>query len=162
MNIADKPTTVEGWLKLLRNTNILGCGKDGLDCGEYGSSCLMCRRYIADSIASELAKRYTELPLDDDGEVWRIGDKAQSKRYPQTPAKTVCGTGVIGGKPVLFYLSGNGLHVSEYHQGWDYAESVCHYQPDTWERIIDDAMGDRTQDPTELVARCKALAGEGE
>lgn len=159
MNITDKPTTIEGWLELLRGTNILACDKKRLVCGEY-DTCVTCRRYIADAIASELAERYMELPTDDDGEVWHIGDKAQSKLFPRTPAATVCGTGVIGGKPVLFYLSSDNLHASELHKGWDYAESMRHYRHDTWRRIIDDAMGDRTQDPSELVARCKALAGE--
>ena len=130
---------------------------------------------LADAIERELEENYVKLPLDDDGEPWRIGDLAQSKRHPQYPVSTVCGTGVIGGKPALFYLSRNGLHVSEYHQGWDYAESVRHHQTDTFERIIEDvakAVADTvsawnmhctTNDTLSLhpyIDRCKALAGE--
>ena len=131
-------------------------------------------RAIVVRIERELVERYLELPEDDDGKPWHIGDLAQSKRYPYGKPREVCGVGVINGKDVLFYRNGCG-HVSELYRGlysgWDYAEDVCHYQPDTWERIIEDACKRAVDDypdkrgciaMTDLVARCKALAGDAE
>ena len=117
---------------------------------------------LADAIEKELAERYVELPEDGSGEVWHNGDMAQSKRFPYLRAKKVCGTGVINGQSVLFYVADNGGHCPEEHKGWDYASSMLHYNPDTFEDIINEAvavgMDGGCADTSILVARCKALA----
>ena len=125
---------------------------------------------IARRIEWELAERYLELPEDDDGKRWHIGDLVQSKLFPQEKPREVCGVGVINGEDVLFYRSRQGYgHPSELHRGWDYASDVRNWQPDSWERIIEDACKravDGYPDKTgciamaDLVARCKALAGD--
>ncbi len=118
-----------------------------------------------DAIEKKLAERYTELLEGDRGEVWRIGDMAQSKKFPHMRPKRVCGTGVINGKPVLFYAADDGGHCSEEHKGWDYASCMRHYRQDTFENIINEAvavgMDGGLADTSILVARCKALAKEG-
>ena len=146
---------------------------------EYGHDC--CARIddaiheIADRIDAELAERYVELPEDGSDGVWHNGDMAQSKKFPYMRPKRVCGTGVINGKPVLFYATDDGGHCSEEHKGWDYASCMRHYQPDTWERIVDDMrqferMGKRREFPSgtafydrlhSIIDRCEALAKEG-
>lgn len=85
---------------------------------------------------------WVRLPLDADGVPWRIGDVNENGRV----------------------ITGMSLNM----HGWSFTNiendidpSIHrHHRPDSWERIIEDAIGDVTQDPATLVARCRALAGE--
>ena len=106
-------------------------------------------------------------PKDKDGEYIHIGDVMDFSKNVRN--LTVLGIGMAGVND-----SGWGVFVRE---GRDYvwynAKFLRHHQPDTWERIIEDAIrGDggsygcleerfnATVPP--LVARCKALAGDAE
>ena len=101
---------------------------------------------------------YVMLPKDADGEPVHIGDVME---WPDGETFEVVG---IGGN-TLFYIK-DGL------AEWVDARNKRHHIPDTWERIIEDAinasesaeLGDGTyeQAVTALVARCKALAGDAE
>lgn len=98
---------------------------------------------------------WVELPKDADGEYIHIGDVMEWPEDGET--FEVVG---IGDGWTLFYVIEDG--VAE----WTRAESKRHHQPDTWERIIEDAtalgaqMGRRTTQVDDLVARCRALAGD--
>lgn len=90
------------------------------------------------------------LPLDMDGEPIRIGDEMQ---WIDGTKFTVAGIG----KHELYYYNDE-THALE----WTGIEHKRHYAPDTWERVIEDAlcMPVHTElDVERLVARCKALAG---
>lgn len=120
---------------------------------------------LADRIDAELAERYMELPLDADGEYIHMGDRMENG---ELVARIMLTDG--SWKPTVHTASTpNQLH--EY-----YCHDIRHYQRDTWERIIKDAIGegmkrelsnhnggyDRSDSLSNasLVARCKALAGE--
>jgi len=104
-----------------------------------------------------------ELPKDADGEPIHIGDVMEWPDNGET--FEVVG---IGDGWTLFYVIEDG--VAE----WTRAENKRHHQPDTWERIIEDARtctgstGSYTSVPSmrwtnevdALVARCRALAGD--
>ena len=136
---------------------------------------------IADRIDAELAERYVKLPAkvdgppkDIDGKIWHYGDKAGSVLFPKTAPRTVCGFGVINGRHVLFYLSKNcSGHTSELHQGWDYADQVCHYKQPTVEDVLREfgkgwherMVGPETFDIADYVEQYAAkfrLAGDAE
>jgi len=108
---------------------------------------------------------WVRLPVDADGEYIHIGDVME---WPDD-GKTFEVVG-IGDGWTLFYVE-NGL------AEWTRAENKRHHRPDTWERIIRDAIGEgmarqRSNDSGEcceranpmnndaLVARCRALAGD--
>lgn len=109
---------------------------------------------IADAVEQELVERYVAKPLDADGVPINVGDKMVG---PYLEPSYVDGVGV----GVFFVYDGESM----YH-GYD-AQCYRHYQCDTWERIIEDALGSRWSAPNELssdftalVARCKKLAGD--
>lgn len=92
---------------------------------------------------------YMMLPKDADGEPVHIGDVME---WPDGETFEVVG---IGGN-TLFYIK-DGL------AEWVDARNKRHHTPDTWERIIEDALdGYHDTDFDKLVARCKALAGDAE
>ena len=105
---------------------------------------------LADAIEQELAERYLELPLDADGVPIRVGD-VMAYEDNTKPTK------VVALVPPAVFLTDEGPR---------YADMCRHYQPDTWERIIEDAaqFGHDSDvyniDMEKFVARCKALAGE--
>lgn len=115
---------------------------------------------IADNIDAALAD-YIPLPKDANGETIHIGDELDS-------AHSEDGT-VIG---IRYYEGGVTLIAVRPH-GWDTATwnspvDYTHAQPDSWERIIEDAQADgvryhndgRPSDFDALVERCKRLAGD--
>lgn len=112
---------------------------------------------IADEIERALAERYVELPTDLRGEYWHIGDKSEC-------CTVTC------------------MLLRE--DGWSIDDGDCLYNPatmrrvtDSWELIVKDAIregmerqrsnyegrGERPDvlNNSALVARCKALAGDG-
>lgn len=106
-----------------------------------------------------MLKEYVKLPVDADGVPIHVGDTVEE--VGEDPTRyTVCGVGTLQERPAVFY--GNPSEYG-YADGWDFAENVCHVQPDTWERIIEDAAnlvrGDN-ESVVELVERCRRLAGE--
>lgn len=101
---------------------------------------------------------HVELPKDADGEYIHIGDVMGHRDFPNAKY-TVVG---IGEDSFFTRDASGGLYKHT-------ASLYPHYQPDTWERIIEDALGSRWSAPNELssdftalVARCKALAGDAE
>ena len=113
---------------------------------------------IADRIDAALEEEYIELPKDADGVPIHVGDVMENVVHPPTRRK-VTGVGVE-----CFYAweDGCGRH-SQFG-----ANCYRHVQPDSWERIIEDAMeayqfDDGSSEPSigSLVERCKRLAGEG-
>lgn len=96
---------------------------------------------------------YVKLPVDADGVPWHIGDESD---HGTVDCMTLCDDGcwMIEGDDALYN-----------------PETMHHVQPDTWERIIEDAicgdgrsygcLDERIEAiAPDLVARCKALAGE--
>lgn len=83
---------------------------------------------------------WVKLPTDANGELWRVGDMAKSVAFPRNKARKVCGTGVLNGKPAIFYASkgfaGKEAHIAELNTGWDYADSVCHHHETTVEDVL--------------------------
>lgn len=116
---------------------------------------------IADSIDTELSERYVALPLDADGEIIRVGDDMER--------------GKAHGRVIALMLSkypkkwGGEINWGVQLEGEQAPTALDsffrHHQPDTWERIIADAVGcmdyevEEDDDLMDLVARCKALAG---
>lgn len=114
---------------------------------------------LADRIDKELAERYVELPLDADGVPIHVGDDMETLMhgYEGEHSPVIC-----------IVLEGDGWTVDG-----DAPSSMLHYQPDSWERIIDDAEllarewfntdmseNEHAEGLDALVARCKALAGD--
>mgnify|MGYP006874814270 CR=1 FL=1 len=95
--------------------------------------------------ADEDRDGWVELPKDADGVPWHVGDVNENGRT----ITTMC-------------LTAHGWHFSNIQN--DINPSLHrHHQPDTWERIIEDALdGYHDTDFDKLVARCKALAGDAE
>lgn len=93
---------------------------------------------------------WVRLPKDADGEVIRVGDELGG--YGHTIEVVEIRYGRSGW--VLISRDGNA-----------YADTFAfvHTKPDTWERIIYEAMQagrtDETVDVTSLITRCKVLAG---
>jgi len=88
------------------------------------------------------------LPVDADGVPVRLDDVMEWPDHTDDPFE------VIGiGNGTLYYVEGDVIQ-------WTRAETKRHYTPDTWERIIEDAIMGGDEDA--LVARCKALAGDSE
>ncbi len=86
-----------------------------------------------------------ELPKDADYVPIHVGDVMEWCDSGETIA-------VFGvGNDILFYIDGENAE-------WTAARNKRHHVPDTWERIIMDAVCGGDED--ELVARCKRLAGD--
>ena len=96
---------------------------------------------------------WVKLPKDADGVPIRIGDALEGY------GKTI----------EIEELRNDGTWhlVDVYGIEWDCHEAFAHVQPDSWERIIEDACDmtvrccDDDAGKAELVERCKRLAGEG-
>ena len=104
-------------------------------------------RFI-DAVEREISERYVELPLDADGVPICVDDLL---RLPNGKVTAV--------RFITFNDAGWLINDS----GW-FPDRVTHYQHDSWERIIEDAMAYKEL-PTDmdvqlLVDRCRALAGE--
>lgn len=138
-------------LARLRLTLTINCNgvKDGW-C-ESHESCRDCYGDQIDALEAELASGWMKLPVDADGAPCHVGDVME---WPNGETFEV----VAIGDGTLFYLDGD--CATELSADWTGASTKRHHGSDSWERIIEDAMGDRTQDPAELVARCEALAKE--
>lgn len=102
--------------------------------------------------------RWVELPVDADGVPIHVGDVME---WPDGSTFDVVGISAN----TLFYVERDFDDSAQ----WTAAHNKRHHQPDSWVRIIGDAMsfdGDgwystRDDAMAELVARCKRLAGEG-
>lgn len=104
-------------------------------------------------------EHYQLLPVDADGVPIRVGDEMAFEDGEEFEVKGFGGSRAER----LFYLNENGRFC------WGIAENCRHVKPDSWVRIIGDAMsfeGDgwystRDDAMAELVERCRRLAGEG-
>ena len=124
----------------------------------------------------QLDGSYMKLPLDADGVPIEVGDTVWATYNGCKHIVTaVCSDGSL--HPEM--LTDDGCMV-EYEEGlWDFAKKVTHEQPDSWERIEDDAklaprdyLEKRGMNPEEteriasmmadIVRRAKALAKAGE
>lgn len=112
-----------------------------------------------DALRHERDEGWVELPRDADGEPIHIGDELEGYGWPNGGA--YC-RAIVNEAMILA-----GPDEGSY-RGWLMwaASDVRHHTPDTWERIIRDAMA-YAELPTDvdmqlLVARCRALAGEAE
>jgi len=103
---------------------------------------------------------YIPVPVDADNMPVHNGDVME---WPDGKTFEVIGIG----DGVLFYTE----HECDGPAEWTGASTKRHHQPDTWERIIEDAREYRLNiggsylwknKSDELVARCKALAGDAE
>lgn len=115
--------------------------------------------HIADAIEQEVAERYVALPLDADGVPIRMGDEMTWVNGTFTVHK--------------LRLTETEWTTWDSRHGYTVQANECrHVQPDTWERIIRDAIQEGIEragcgldradgiDNAFLVERCKALAGE--
>lgn len=100
---------------------------------------------------------WVRLPVDADGVPVRLDDLMEWPDGSDEPFEVV---GI--GNGMLYYIDDDGIQ-------WTRAETKRHFQPDTWERVIEDALsakwssrGERSADFDALVARCRALAGDAE
>lgn len=105
--------------------------------------------------ASERGDDWIKLPVDADGVPIRVGDLME---IGDDGNAVTCIRDVGKGWEVVL----NNLYTYN-------PDSLHHFKPDTWESIIEDALGSRWAAPDELsqdfialVARCKALAGDAE
>lgn len=98
---------------------------------------------------------YMMLPKDADGEYIHIGDVMEGEKI---------GGGYGEPFEVVGYVMSNGeLEPMDEHRNPRKRKYSRHHHPDSWERIIEDALdGYRDTDFDKLVARCKALAGDAE
>ena len=88
-----------------------------------------------------------ELPKDADGVPIHVGDVMV---YADG---NTCPLPVVALVPPAVFLTDDGPRYAD----------MCRHQPDTWERIIEDALdGYHDTDFEKLVARCKKLAGDAE
>ena len=92
---------------------------------------------------------WVKLPVDADGVPWRIGDRIEE----------------MNGEVVRLMLGEGGWTFSVDGLVFD-CDGYHHVQPDTWERIIGDAVKNGMYDhdneriQQKLVERCRRLAGE--
>lgn len=105
----------------------------------------------ADAIERELDEHYVELPMDADGVPIGVDDLIKLPNGKITAVRFIT-------------FNDAGWLINE--SGW-FPERVTHYQPDTWERIIEDAIHAGATDVNNdvrgnLVDRCRALAGDDE
>lgn len=127
-----------------------------IDTGLYGYDRLI---RIADRIEEKL-EDYIPLPKDVDGVTICIGDEVEVIGYED---------GIVA----ALQLDERRWSVAVRPHGWDTPtlydnESIRHAKPDSWERIISDAIVNgmrcqsdgRPSDFEALVERCKRLAGE--
>lgn len=129
---------------------------DRLDAEHEREVTMACGEAVA-KLGNNVAREYVKLPKDADGVPIRVGDVMDGYN-DTTVAKGLT-------------LSANGWDMVCNNGLWHDPEAFTHHhEPDTWERIIEDAIkaGFADGDPhdpdqmeaSELVARCKALAGE--
>lgn len=116
---------------------------------------LQSTEYLYDRIDEELSERYVKLPVDADGVPIHIGDTVK------------LGDGTFEVRRLEFYDMDSWDVVDRFGEPFS-PFYMRHIQPDTWERIIDDAQsaywdGDEIgydHRKAELVERCRRLAGE--
>ena len=122
-----------------------------------------CGDWLADNEDAMAEHGWMRLPLDEDGEPVCVGDVME---WPNGDTSEVVG---IGDGGTLFYVENNNAGGAD----WTTVVGKRHHRPDTWERIIEDAIrGDGgsygcleerfNATVPALVARCKALAGDAE
>ena len=118
----------------------------------------MARGEAIQYLGSEVAKKYVKLPVDADGIPIHVGDEVIDYCTPRTVAA----------------VSEDSICLSGYEEGCYYrmgiAKNYHRTKPDTWERIIADAIAEGyerinltdtiTESNDELIARCKKLAEE--
>ena len=94
---------------------------------------------------------WVRLPVDADGVPIRVGDTVEYVDDTLAPRNVTSIN--LAGDGWWVYINGVGRQPDMYR----------HVTPDTWERIIEDALdGYHDTDFENLVARCKALAGDAE
>ena len=110
----------------------------------------------ADELRERIEREYIKAPVDADGAPIRIGDRVRIGRTEFEAigfGNVTCDEETYG----VFMQRESG----EYE--WFNARYLRHIQPDSWERILDDAVrlsrGDNDA-VMELVERCRRLAGE--
>lgn len=109
---------------------------------------------ITDELQRFIDEHYQLLPVDADGVPIHVGDVME---WPDGSTFDVVGISAN----TLFYVERDFDDSAQ----WTAAHNKRHHQPDSWERIMDDAeklaRGDNAA-VMELVERCRRLAGEGE
>ena len=136
-----------------------GCPYYEDDCMKW-DSCQEHWTHLLDAVETEVAERYMELPKAADGEPTHLGDVMEWASYDEDLRPVIRTVDAVG-EQTFFAWNEEGGKYAQYE-----AHSYSHHQPDTWERIIKDAYDAGTHgkvfDLSEAVARCKAMAGEGE
>ena len=132
-------------LKRLRDVCAQTCGESTDEWCETHRTCLECRTDLVDALEKEL-DGWVELPRDADGVPIRPGDRVEGLNGEHADANFVSllmdGTFEVGSR------------------GW-VPHLLRHAEPDTWERIITDALRAIPDEAAiaELVERCERLAG---
>ncbi len=137
------------------------CGRN-TDCANWDgcnyNNCWDHRAVVIDEIERELNERYVELPVDADGVPWHIGDEAIGVTVWEGERFTVGSIELMGDGAQLVDVE----TVDAIPCG-----AARHVQPDTWERIVEDAIHAGATEVNNdvrgnLIDRCRALAGEDE
>lgn len=116
-----------------------------------------------DEIEQELEEHYVELPVDSDGIPIHPNDEIVV-HYPGMEPVYSTVTALILTDRWDFEQSCYETDSRDVNNLSDFYENVRHVQPDSWEKIIEDAtalgaeMGRRTTQVDDLVERCKRLA----
>lgn len=124
---------------------------------------------ILTAIADSIEEHYIELPVDNRGEPIHIGDSIYCALDDYAEPHKVWGV-ELGASPFVDASVGVLLNGEDIPR-WVAANNTFHDKPDSWERIIRDAIehgfSDRSEcselaDETavQLIARCRKLAGE--
>lgn len=123
--------------------------------------------HAADRIDEGIEREYVKLPVDADGVPIRAGDVMEERSGHTFEVASLM---AFGGSDNWLVLS-DARNFSSFREPHD----LRHVQPDSWERIIEDAVNGEVgvwfhteieasryieQRKTELVERCKRLAGK--
>lgn len=138
--------------KLRDELKVCGCDPDNCICCEVPRKV----EKLADEIKAEIAERFAALPVDREGEPWRIGDK-----FPFADAggkKHVCTVSGVGIGEVFFYYDEHSGSSKHRHLR---ADKLAHEKPprtledvlrDVWKEALNYAKSDMWRNPDEVFA----------
>lgn len=110
---------------------------------------------IADEIEREVAERFMELPVGKDGGQIHVGDTVFNEMWPRGERVHEIG-----------FTDNDGTRIYNENGSWAHAGKCTHAEPDTWGRIIGDALdagyryglaSGRGEEPSDEVARAYAM-----
>ena len=105
---------------------------------------------IADEIEREVAEKYIALPVDRNGETWRIGDKFSFSEA--SGIKHVCTVSGIGEDEIFFYYDEDAYSTRHRHFN---ANKLSHVKLDPYRKLLERFVKDHQDSPgKKLKERC--------